>query len=142
MTSYVDVHEMSLLLVWLRGCGGAGVGVLSYIGYVGMFRYEGHGFQISLHSVNQTLYQSNLRSFECRTDCFVALLIFQRPPWEQKESSHCREVETRVNVWTVHQKNGRWWRFDCAMVTQTTKEVDGLRKNLISFHPIMAGTVK
>ena len=22
-----------------------------------------------------------------------------------EESSHCREVETRVNEWTVHQKN-------------------------------------
>ena len=47
-----------------------GGGVLSYMGYIDMFRCEGHGFQISLHSVNQTLYQSNLRSFECRTDCF------------------------------------------------------------------------
>ena len=24
-----------------------------------------------------------------------------------EESGHCWEVETRVNVWTVHQKNGR-----------------------------------
>ena len=54
-----------------------GLGVLSYMGYIDMFRCEGHGFQISLHSVNQTLYQSNLRSFECRTDCFVALLILK-----------------------------------------------------------------
>jgi len=25
-----------------------------------------------------------------------------------EESGHCREVETRVNVWTVHQKNGHF----------------------------------
>ena len=104
-----------------------GGGVLSYMGYIDMFRCEGHGFQISLHSVNQTLYQSNLRSFECRTDCFVALLILKvqlnlctTPPWGQKETSHCGEVETRVNVWTVHKTNGRWWSFDCTMVTHTT----------------------
>ena len=24
-----------------------------------------------------------------------------------EEGGHCREVETRVNVWTVHQKKGR-----------------------------------
>lgn len=24
-----------------------------------------------------------------------------------EESGHCREVETRVNVWTVHQKKNR-----------------------------------
>ena len=41
-----------------------GGGVLSYMGYVDMFGGEGYGFQIALHSVNQTLYQSNLRSFE------------------------------------------------------------------------------
>ena len=33
--------------------------------------------KISLHSVNQTLYKSNLGSFECRTDYFVALLILK-----------------------------------------------------------------
>ena len=36
-----------------------------------------------------------------------------------EESGHRREVETRVNVWTVCQKKfllwrgGHWWRFDC-----------------------------
>ena len=59
--------------------------------------------KISLHSVNQTIYKENLRSFECRTDCFVALLIL-KVQVNSFTSGHCREVETRVNEWTVHQK--------------------------------------
>ena len=82
-------------------------GVLSYMGYIDMFRCEGHGFQISLHSVNQTLYQSNLRSFECRTDCFAALLILKvqlnlcttpplgternQPLWRGSNKSECMD---------------------------------------------------
>ena len=82
-----------------------GGGVLSYMGYVDMFGGEGYGFQIALHSVNQTLYQSNLRSFECRTECFVVLLILKvqlnlsttatlgtERKWPLSRGGRCREV--------------------------------------------------
>ena len=33
-------------------------------------------------------------------------LSAKKVKWPLKRGSHCREVETRVNVWTVHQKSG------------------------------------
>ena len=92
----------------------------------GLYRYvplwRSLFFQISLHSVNQTLYQSNLRSFECRTDCFVALLILKvqlnlcttaplgternQPLWRGWNKSECMDCPPKkwllVEVWLYH----------------------------------------
>ena len=36
--------------------------------------------------------------------CKYNWTFLQRPPWGKKETGHCREVETKVKVWTARQK--------------------------------------
>ena len=49
----------------------------------------------------------------------LQLYLFAEATLGTEESSHCREVETKVKVWTVRPKKwpmwrgDRWWRFDC-----------------------------
>ena len=55
-----------------------------------------------------------------------------------EEGGHCREVETRVNVWTVCQKKkllwrgGHQWRFDCGFSHSCTYDSLGVTPRSVS----------
>ena len=51
--------EIMTYTVVATGLGGGGVGVLQYMGYIGMCRCEGYGFQAvysSIGSINQSVW--------------------------------------------------------------------------------------
>ena len=48
-----------------------------------------------------------------RLEFYVQLNLSKTATLETEKSGRCSEVYTRVNVWTVRQKSGRYWRFDC-----------------------------